>query len=55
MIEKHDFFSNLIFTNRFWTFINVHFPKGPFGSAKNPAFLTCDHYALISVFSGKML
>ena len=43
-------FLGLTATNRFWTFINVHFPKAPPRSVKNLGNMGCDHNALISVF-----
>ena len=46
---------SLAFGNRFWTFINVHFAKGPDLPGKKREKVTCDHNALISVFSRKML
>ena len=44
-------FPGLFKKNRFWTFINVHFPKRRHRLEKNPQKTRCDHNALISVFS----
>ena len=41
---------SLAFGFPFWTFINVHFAKGPDLPGKKREKVTCDHNALISVF-----
>jgi len=38
----------LMTENRFWTFINVHFPFSAIALCKKPKKSCCDHYALIS-------
>ena len=41
---------SLAFGFPFWTFINVHFQKGPALPPKKREKVTCEHNALISIF-----
>ena len=46
---------DLTAANRFWTFINVHFPFSAMALCKKREKSCCDHYALISKKCSKKL